>query len=325
MRLATFNLESLDGESDAETALLDRLAVLRPQLLRLDADVLCLQEVNGQRVKGATHRTLAALDVLLQDTPYLVYARAATSGPGGEGVADVHNLVTLSRFEIVEHRELRHALVPAIKHGYINACPPLPGLADIVFDRPLLETKLRLGSGQLLTVLNVHLRAPLASPIPGQKEAPFLWKTVSGWAEGFYLSNLKRAGQALEARLRIDQLLDAGPGALLVVAGDFNAEDHETPLKILTGAEEDTGNGRLTARSMAIIDRSIPLDRRFTILHHGRPEMVDHILVSRMLLAHVRGVEVHNETLSDETIGYGRMRHPTASYHAPVVAEISLD
>jgi hypothetical protein len=32
-------------------------------------------------------------------------------------------------------------------------------------------------------------------------------------------------------------------------------------------------------------------------LHHGRPEMLDHILVSRALLAHLADVEVHNEML----------------------------
>lgn len=325
MRLATFNLESLDDDRSADAALDDRFAVLRPQLLRLDADVLCLQEVNGQHCRGASHRTIAALERLLQDTPYRDYARVHTAGPDGRGAADVHNLVTLSRFEIVDHREVKHALVPVLKHSYVNACPPLPSAAEIGFDRPILMVRLSLPGGRELTVINVHLRAPLATPVPGQKEAPFVWKSVSGWAEGFYLSTLKRAGQALEARLLIDQLLDAEPGALVAVAGDFNAEDHETPLKILVGAEEDTGNGRLAARSMTVLDRALAQDRRFTILHHGRPEMVDHILATRELVAHFRTIEVHNESLPDETIGYGRLRHPTASYHAPVVAEFSLD
>ena len=74
--------------------------------------------------------------------------------------------------------------------------------------------------------------------------------------------------------------------AKIVVAGDFNAGDHETPLKILAGAEEDTGNGLLAARSLAILDRSLPEDRRYSVMHHGRPEMLDHILCSRAMLAH---------------------------------------
>ena len=48
LRLATFNLESLDDRPDLVPTLAERIAILRPQLLRLDADILCLQEVNGQ-------------------------------------------------------------------------------------------------------------------------------------------------------------------------------------------------------------------------------------------------------------------------------------
>ena len=41
-------------------------------------------------------RALVALDRLLSGTEYAGYARAATAGPGGRGVADVHNLVAKS-------------------------------------------------------------------------------------------------------------------------------------------------------------------------------------------------------------------------------------
>ena len=42
LRIATFNLENLGAREDAP--LEGRIEKLRPQLLRLDADVLCLQE-----------------------------------------------------------------------------------------------------------------------------------------------------------------------------------------------------------------------------------------------------------------------------------------
>jgi hypothetical protein len=51
LRVATFNLESLD-----EHALTTRIAVLRPALVRLRADILCLQEVNGQRTGRVQQR-----------------------------------------------------------------------------------------------------------------------------------------------------------------------------------------------------------------------------------------------------------------------------
>ena len=107
MRLATYNLESLDLPPKAKISLDERAEVLRPVLERLDADILCLQEVNGQRVAGKKGRVLAALDRLLAGTRYADYARAATTGPRG-GVLDVHNLVTLSRFPLRAHREVLH-------------------------------------------------------------------------------------------------------------------------------------------------------------------------------------------------------------------------
>jgi endonuclease/exonuclease/phosphatase family metal-dependent hydrolase len=88
MRLATFNLESLDLPPRARLPLQTRAAVLRPALMRLDADIVCLQEVNGQHVPGQSARALTALDQLLDGTPYAQYGRATTTGPNGQGVAD---------------------------------------------------------------------------------------------------------------------------------------------------------------------------------------------------------------------------------------------
>jgi exonuclease III len=47
MRVATFNLENLDLRPGQEDVFALRVAVLRPILDRLAADVLCLQEVNA--------------------------------------------------------------------------------------------------------------------------------------------------------------------------------------------------------------------------------------------------------------------------------------
>ncbi len=69
-----------------------RLAVLRGQLERLAADILCLQEVNGQKPQAAAPRRLLVLDRLLEGTPYAAFARASTLSPDGDP-ADVHNLV----------------------------------------------------------------------------------------------------------------------------------------------------------------------------------------------------------------------------------------
>ena len=238
MRLATYNLESLDLPPKAKISLDERAEVLRPVLERLDADILCLQEVNGQHVAGKKGRALAALDRLLAGTRYADYARAATTGAEACSTS-----TTSSRCHafLRAHREVLHGLVRPPQHQLLTAPRPVDAQA-VRFDRPLLVTEVALADGGRLTVVNLHLRAPLAN-VPGQKIEPLVWKTVGGWAEGFFLSAIRRAGQALELRLLLEQLFDSDPHSLIAVAGDFNAEDRETPLRLAIGAEEDTGNG----------------------------------------------------------------------------------
>ena len=324
MRLATFNIESLDLPPKAELPIAARAAVLRPLLDRLDADVLCLQEVNGQHVPGAQGRVLKALDALLEGTPYARFERAATSAASGAGVGDVHNLVTLSRWPITRRRQVKGELVEPAAWRPRTADPPATAALPIVPERPLLATTIAHPSGVPIEVVNLHLRAPLAGGIAGGKLAPFSWESTQAWAEGYFLSAIKRTAQALELRLLVDEMLDRDRAALIVAAGDYNAEDHETPLKIAVAAEEDTGNGVLTPRSLVVLDRALPADRRWSVLHHGRPQMLDHILASRTLYGRMRSIDVYNEALGDEAVGHDRVDRAAGSYHAPVVAVFEL-
>ncbi len=324
MRLATFNIDSLDMGPDAQVPLEERIPILRPQLERMRGDIVCLQEINGQHGPGHGPRALLALDSLLEGTRYQSFARAMTTTPGQAGAADVHNLVTLSRFQIKDVRSIRNAIVPPLQYRALTAAPPQAQPLEIGFERPILVTDIEIAPGETISVINVHFRAPLAAPITGQKESAFVWRSVAGWAEGYALAAWKRTSQALEARLLIDNLMEADPERFIVVAGDFNAEDHETPLKILIGAEEDTGNGLLAQHALVVLDRGLPADRRFSTLHHGRALMLDHILASRSLLARLRGIEIHNEALSDEIVSFGKARQEAGSFHAPLVAEFDI-
>jgi len=320
MRIATFNLESLDLEPKAKVPIDLRIEMLRPQLLRLNCDILCLQEVNGQKLTGCVNRQLVALDMLLENTPYSTYYRISTGDKSGEGVSDIHNLVILSQFPIVEHKEIFHEF---LKPQKVKLSWPANKAQIIKWDRPILHAKIKLENDQYLHVFNVHFRAPLATPIVGQKLSPFVWKSVSGWAEGYYLAELKRSGQALELRLALEGLLLQNNQQQIIVCGDFNAEDHDAALKIVIASEEDTGNGALANHVFTLLDRSISVDRRYSILHHARPQMVDHILVNRSMLSYFKDIEVHNETLADELLAFSKIDRPPDSFHAPVVAEFT--
>jgi endonuclease/exonuclease/phosphatase family metal-dependent hydrolase len=321
LRIATFNVENLGKPIIPGASLQERIWLLRPQLLRLRADVLCLQEVDSERPRGGGERRLAALDALLADTPYDGFHRVSTVSRSKGNYRDKHNLVILSRFPISGQRQILHDFVAPPLHRPVaekSECAGEP--APVEWDRPVLHAQLRLNNGPMLHVINVHLRAPRAAFIAGQKQSQ-IWRSMSGWAEGFFLAAVKRAGQALEVRLLVDSLLDADADALIVVCGDFNADVHEVPVRTIRGDEEDAGNPHLAARTLVPVERSLADSRRFSVVHHGRPQMLDHLLVSRPLLAWYRSVEIHNEALGDELVTSHAVRGSPESFHAPVVAE----
>ncbi len=318
MRIATFNLENLGGD-EGESELAHRLPLLRPQLQRLAADVVCLQEVNSAKRAGERH--LDALDTLLDGGPYASFHRVHTVRAETDRPADRHNLVILSRWPIAAHAQIRNHLVPAPAWRPVTAAPPAQAPAPLAFERPLLHATIALPSGHALEVVNVHLRAPLAAPVAGQKQQGGVWRSQAGWAEGFVMAALKRSAQALEARILIDRLFAKNPEALVAAAGDFNCEGHETPLRVVAGEVDDTGNPGLAETSLVPLERSLAETQRFSLLHRGRRVMFDHILVSRPLLGRYREIEVHNETLGDAHLAQLFPGEPRESAHAPVVAE----
>lgn len=320
LRIATFNLESLDDQPRTPALLDRRIAVLRPQLLRLDADILCLQEISASAKPSGGVRILSALDRLVAETPYATFSRTTSLGPTGSSPADIHNLVTLSRWPPVETRQIHHELVPPLRYTPTTPAQPAAPI-DCRFDRPILYVRLSLPDGGPLHVLNVHLRSPLAAPIPGQKKAPLVWRSTSGWAEGFLVAALKRDGQALEARLAVDQIFDAEPAARVALCGDFNADGREIPVRTLLADVDDTGNPDLMPRSLVALERNLHDDRRFSVRHAGQTVMLDHILVSRALVPWATRTEVHNERLRDEIFDAPPGTPPLGSFHAPVVAE----
>jgi len=321
-RIATFNLENLDDKPGEEPSLQERIAVMRPQFLRLRADILCLQEVNGQEVAGQPRRLLA-LEQLLNGTPYQNCQLASTMVADGSQVYDERNLVILSRFPISEHHQHKHDFLA--KPAYKMLTPGQPGAAEeVTWERPILYAKMTLPDGSLLHIVNVHLKSRLPSAVPGQQVDQYTWRSIAGWAEGFFVSSMKRVGQALETRVLLEGLFDQDPHAQVVVCGDFNADLDDVPVEAIRGDVENTGNGTLAPRVMVPCERTIPESSRFSLYHRGRGVMLDHLLVSRSLVARYLGSEIHNEVLHDESIAFAGDKKFPESDHAPVVAEFAF-
>lgn len=323
LRIATFNLENLDHRPGREPSLEKRIEALRPALVRLDADILCLQEVNAQ---GSKRRTLEALDTLLEDTPYAGFGRAVTRSDTGKPYRDVQNLVTLSRFPLAAQEQFRHDLVTPPSYALATVETSSHEMRTISWDRPILCTRHTLDAdrGTGLHVVNVHFRAPLAAHIVDKKTGAFEWADSASWAEGFFVASLKRNAQALETRLVVERLFDADDEALIAVCGDFNSADREVPVATLRADVEDTGNPDLAGRTLITLDNAVPEHARHTVIHGGRRVMMDHILASRPLSNRLERIEAHNELLEDELIAHLMDVHPAGSFHAPLVAEFNL-
>jgi endonuclease/exonuclease/phosphatase family metal-dependent hydrolase len=295
LRIATFNLENFDDPGPTgQPSLTGRIAVTRPQLERLAADVLCVQEVNAQEQNGT--RNFAALDQLLAGTMYAPFHRVSTTLVSGATPPNERNLLVLSRFPISTHRQIKHDITPRPAYRRVTANPSDAGAIEITWERPLLLATINVPDGPDLHVINLHLKSKLPTDIPGQHPSRFVWNSASGWAEGAFVSAMKRVGQALELRMVIDALFDSEPEARIVAAGDFNADIDEVPLEAIRGDVENTGNPALISRLMIPCERNIPTTSRFSLYHHGRPAMLDHILVSRALLPHWRATAAHNES-----------------------------
>ena len=84
----------------------------------------------------------------------------------------------------------------------------------------------------LIDVINLHLKSRRPTNIQGHKVDERTWKTASGWAEGVFISSMKRIGQALETRILIDRLFDEDPCTLIAVCGDFNEEFDEVAAEL---------------------------------------------------------------------------------------------
>ncbi len=326
LRIATFNLENLDDKPGEYPALSDRIAVLRPQLLRLRADVICFQEVHGQEFPGEP-RKLDALSQLLAETPYEWFYTAHTK-TAKEEAYDVRNLVVASRYPIRDVQQIKHQFAPKPSYRLVTADPAAPEAKDISWERPILYVTIDLGAGRNLHVLNVHLKSKRPSNVPGQKINNYTWRTMAGWAEGSFLSAMKRVGQALEMRVLIDDIFDkldvSGEPKYIVACGDFNDDVDEVSLQAIMGPVEETGNTGLIERVMIPCEQSVPESSRFSLLHLGRKEMLDHILTTRQLLTYYRGTEIHNEVLHDESGAFRTDDKFPESDHAPIVAEFVL-
>lgn len=326
MKIATFNVENLDNQPNSNNPSLEiRAPILRSELERLDASIICLQEVHGQETPNHTpnnpDRNLSALKFVLSGTKFEDYHQATTLTSDGVPY-DKRNLVVLSKYPIKSINQYRNSHIDHLQYKKVTAIPK-EDAKNITWERPILHTEIEISDNETIHVINLHLKSRLSSNISGQKE-DYSWKTAAGWAEGYFLSSIKRVGQALETRILIDKIFDLEPKANIVVCGDFNAEPGEVPVEAICGSIENTNNPKLQSRSLIPCSRAIPDSVRFSHLHHGTKNLLDHMLISQSLLSAFKNADIHNENLHDESLPFTFDTKYPESDHAAFVGEFSI-
>lgn len=323
MKLATFNIESFGSDRFDPAGLRPRIDALRPRIEELDADILCLQEVNAQKVKGASQRQFLALDLLLSGTRYETYHRAASERAPGKGPGDKHNLVILSRYPITAQESLFQQRAHAPLWQPSTAMPGYDEPQHVTFERPILRSEIDVGGLKPLHLFVVHLRAPIAAMIRGGKTEERTWKTTSVWAEGYLLSVLKQTAQALELRLAVEALFDRDEKARIILTGDFNATGETGTLRLLRADPDDTASPDWAHRRLFQLDASLPLPERQTVIHRGKGQALDHILASATMTDRVVDVHVFNDGLPDEVFEAEDDTY-SGSFHAAMRAQFDI-
>lgn len=328
LRIATFNAENFGDLPNQKPPLaIDRVPIMQPQLVRLTADILCLQEINAQGDIGSMQ--LQDLDTLMKDTPYATYHREHTTKKGSNEPYQERNLVVLSKYPVTSVEQIYDEDSSQPSYRKVTASPPEGAAKEITWERPIFHVTIDLGNKRTLHVIVLHLKSKISTDIPGQKIDTYTWKSASACAEGQFISAMKRVAQACNVRMLIDKLFEEAKtnnkaAPLIAVCGDFNSDIDDVPVVAIRGQVEETGNPALTLQVMVPCELSVPEDSRYSLLNLGQGEMLDHIIVSRAFLQHYQHTEIHNEVLPDESGAFRTDVKFPESDHAPVVAEFSL-
>ena len=228
------------------------------QLLTMDADIVCFQEIFEQSALGAViaeadRRGAEANDAVIPDRskryhkkaifrklayrPYtnaaLAFARNVSDGAPGQrrpGVA------VLSRFGFVGAPEIIQDLPEPLDIPFTDLGGEDAGHYRITrVSRPILKVRVPVG-GQVVTVFNCHLKSKLGEHprVNGvAPEADLINYDPAGRAMGALRAALRRMAEAWVLRRAV--LDELATGAAVMVLGDFNDGEHAVSSEIISG------------------------------------------------------------------------------------------
>lgn len=275
-------------------------------LQRLDADIVCLQEVESREL---IDRVLTHLPPGFRPYPTVLVGQVRDR----RGL----RLAILSRFPLVgDPRSHGPAESP---DGFRLPMTEAGAVASEVhhFRRGLLEAVFDVPGQGAARVYCVHLK----SNYPMFHQPP---KDQGDYGEGLVRAALVRMAEAIRLRRLVDEAMARDPSTGVIVAGDFNETEGSIVLRVVAGDRPEGlkrgwGAGALHHASMLV-----PAEQRWSNLFRGRRELLDHILVSDAMRARLRDARLYNDALypAREALGEAASLAPDSD-HAPFVVDFN--
>jgi endonuclease/exonuclease/phosphatase family metal-dependent hydrolase len=309
LSVATWNLENLFRPGgDAGPATDERydakLTALQTVIERLAPDVLAVQEVGEPEALEDLRARLGA-----------DWQSALSTLPDRRGI----RVGFLSRLPLgeIEHVSAFPPQLAAVQQDDQHVIAQTTG-------RGVLRVRVSVG-GEPVDLVTCHLKSKLLT-FPGGRFSP---RDEGERARFAAYALYRRAAEAVSVRRYADELLNGrGRERAVIVLGDLNDEPHAATTQILygppgseigTGGFErpDRGDG---SRLWNLHLRIEPESRRFSRVFNGRPEMIDHILVSHTLVNRVDSVDTSTPSLPSIGETPASSQHDAPSDHAAVIA-----
>lgn len=296
LSLVTWNLKDFfDPRDEEERAYFAaRVAHLGPRLRALDPDVIALEEVGSGAVVAA-----------LLDAAGL--GRHSTRILGSADARGIRNAIA-TRLPLVGGGVLT---ADALEFPRFHVADPEPFPGRIPLRRGVPHARVQAPGIGPVDVLACHFKSQRAVALQGL-EGPVEDASAAGRAAGELRSLVWRAAEALFVRTACDRLLEGRADGQVVVLGDLNATPDAMPLRVLRGGG---------AFALSDLSRAVPVAERFSIVHEGAREQIDHALATAGLAARVQTVRFANTELRDHG-ALAEGERPLDSDHAALFVQL---
>ncbi|MDD3530980.1 MAG: endonuclease/exonuclease/phosphatase family protein [Candidatus Pacebacteria bacterium] len=306
MKIATHNIEFLFEEgmhthsgkewNYTKELVEARVSYFSKLFSEINADILLLQEIAS---KSVIERIIARTGI---DYSYFFGA------PDQNGVGNV---------VLYKQKDASCESIPALTSLPVFVEGDGDVLGSRIWSRRDFVHMELIWNGKKLHIVDVHIKANFLMPEKNTQGEAMVMTTQITAADGLIRSEIFRFSQAKKLRELIDTFFVIDPDALVVVGGDYNAEENYAVYRIIRGVINDAPDTLVEAGA------KIEQEKRFSSLSKtlGRNRLLDHFLISKSLEPRLIGVQILNDNISENN-NTAPSPNLVGSDHAPIVIEL---